>query len=131
MFPGAAFAKSSVASSTFSGSSSCLLFIGFPGLVGDHLKFAILPEDLPGHEIVNYAYEASTDENKDDLHLSSSRECLTSQVISLPCFFPISSNCCYRLANISFKSSNLLLFTWIFRLSIVGVVATDILRGVC
>ena len=74
MFPGAAFAKSSVASSTFSGSSSCLLFIGFPGLVGDHLKFAILPEDLPEHEVVNYVYETFTAEFKDDLHAISSRE---------------------------------------------------------
>ena len=51
-----------------------MLFIGFPGLVGDHLKFAILPEDLPEHEIVNYVYEAFTAEFKDDLHAISSRE---------------------------------------------------------
>ena len=51
-----------------------MLFIGFPGLVGDHLKFEIIPEDLTEHEIVNYVYEAFTAEFKDDLHAISSRE---------------------------------------------------------
>ena len=54
--------------------TSCLLFIDFPGLIGDHLKFAILPEDLPEHEIVNHVHEAFTAEFKDDLHAISSRE---------------------------------------------------------
>ena len=110
---------------------SCKLIFGFSGPVGDHLKFATLSEDLPEHKIVNYVYEVSADELKDDLHLISSREYLTFRVISLPRFFPISSNCCYRLATISFNSSNFLLFTRILRLSLVGVLATDILRDVC